>query len=60
QHGKSTLFPLFHGASFQELKRVINITPEKIHLPNKACCFNQAFVMQYVFHGPNIAIGYIV
>ncbi|MBO3461043.1 SDR family NAD(P)-dependent oxidoreductase [Aetokthonos hydrillicola Thurmond2011] len=30
QHGKSTLFPLFHGASFQELKRVINITPEKI------------------------------
>jgi len=30
QTGKSTLFPLFHDASFQELKRVINISPEKI------------------------------
>ncbi len=30
QTGKSTLFPLFHGASFQEIKRVINISPEKI------------------------------
>ncbi|KAB8320690.1 SDR family NAD(P)-dependent oxidoreductase [Tolypothrix campylonemoides VB511288] len=25
-----TFFPLFHGNSFQELKRVLNITPEKI------------------------------
>ncbi|MEC4814259.1 MAG: SDR family NAD(P)-dependent oxidoreductase [Scytonema sp. PMC 1069.18] len=25
-----TFFPLFHGASFQELKKVINISPEKI------------------------------
>ncbi len=30
QKEKSTLFPLFHGASFQEIKRVINISPEKI------------------------------
>lgn len=30
QTGKSTLFPLFHGASFQELKRVLNISPDKI------------------------------
>ncbi|MBR8835378.1 MAG: SDR family NAD(P)-dependent oxidoreductase [Stigonema ocellatum SAG 48.90 = DSM 106950] len=28
--GKSTLFPLFHGASFQELKKVINISQAKI------------------------------
>ncbi|MBD2770728.1 SDR family NAD(P)-dependent oxidoreductase [Iningainema tapete] len=25
-----TIFPLFHGASFQELQRVLNISPEKI------------------------------
>jgi len=30
QTGKSTLFPLFHGASFQELKKVINISQDKI------------------------------
>lgn len=27
---KSSIVPLFHGASFQELRRVLNISPEKI------------------------------
>lgn len=30
QKEKSTLFPLFHGASFQELRKVININQQKI------------------------------
>ncbi|MBP5974924.1 SDR family NAD(P)-dependent oxidoreductase [Brasilonema sp. CT11] len=30
QSGTTSLFPLFHGDSFQELKKVLNISPEKI------------------------------
>ncbi|WP_017317835.1 SDR family NAD(P)-dependent oxidoreductase [Mastigocladopsis repens] len=38
QTGKSSIFPLFHGASFQELRRVLNINHEKI---TTECVWNE-------------------
>ncbi|NJM71103.1 MAG: SDR family NAD(P)-dependent oxidoreductase [Scytonema sp. RU_4_4] len=38
QTGKSSIVPLFHGPSFQELKRILNISPEKI---TTECVWNE-------------------